>query len=180
MATYEVRTCDCGRIHFIDHNKFDGIVFNDRALNGKELLFVCRGCGAATRIGLEAYDSGYAYYSIPLESGDIYPLDDQVTFLSDGYRIPMHSGGYAISFRGGLWIDEESLVLEKGDGYLFDFKEVSYGFRPSLTIRDFPSLNVNMSRVLRELDGDHLRAISGFLWKSFDWSGTEYEREWNK
>ena len=173
---YDVRFCDCGRVHFIPTNLIERVCADGNKPSGKEVIFVCRGCGETVSIWFDEYDDGLCYCANELKREDLIPdPEKQVPFISWGYQVPMNSGRYADSKRAHLLIDEEGLQRNRGDGNLMIFKEV--GRTGTLSVLDEPATSVRMSQVLRELDGDKLRALSGFLIDSFDWSKTEFARK---
>lgn len=148
MAHYrEARVCKCGRIHFID-DTVDKAIRED-----KEVLLVCGHCGTMTRIGADVEENrfwkedgspkkSYLMYSIEVrDSTKINNNDVRIDetskeifaiLYSKGTPVPMKTGYYADSYRGGQFVDtcfpETGMQVLLNNGTIEDIREFYNGW----------------------------------------------------
>lgn len=186
---YDMRICNCGRIHMIDEDKLE------KALeNNKNLLLICGGCGTATLIGadiepdLDEPDKDcYMMYSCEFssyENKSITTTDFESTehhkgieeiVYSHGIKVPMMTGMYATDYNNGRFSDR----------WYPDFYKIQ---RSDVTVKEVMDFideytndrtTVNMRRFINETHEDMLEEISQYTIDGFNWKGTKWENEWN-
>jgi hypothetical protein len=168
---FDVRFCRCGRIHLVDWCDINAAIDTE-----KEILLICGGCGAATRIGADDYDGGKAMYSIDLthESKDHVVIDERnfadntepsekyfpkftKIIYSNGIRVPMKNGYYATSYFNGIWQDTRRDYINFNEARLLrksvadvqkEYEEDLANSRIVDVDRLFDSLNDEKKRVL--------------------------------
>lgn len=186
MRKYNVRTCNCGRIHMIPNEKVERALEDD-----KNFLLVCAGCGAATLIGADIqpdWDEPDKNYYM-MYSGDFSRQQDasinisdfnttanskgiKEIFYSHGVKVPMMTGHYATDCFNGRF----------SDGWFPDFYEIQ---RKDVTVEEImkfideynnKSTTVNMQRFINETPDDILEEISCYLINGLHWEGTKFEK----
>lgn len=186
---YDMHICSCGRIHMVPMEKLDSALEED-----KELLLICGGCGAATRIGAdiepdwnEPNKDCYMMYSRDFSSDksvSIVPEDFERTdshkgireiYYSKGIKVPMETGEYARSYFNGtfsdMWYPDFYMIQRKGITVPEIMEFIDEYCRKRKT--------VNMDRFIREAPEDMLEEISHYLIRGLNWKGTKWETEWN-
>ena len=178
-----MRICSCGRIHFYDGNR----VYNAIAEN-KEVLFICGGCGRATRMGADDwtgyYDNDepcYAMYSQEVDkdtswTADAFEATEQRKAFSEiiystGKKVMMKTGYYAKAFHNDefedIWYPDFYKLEHPGVA----IEEVFKFIEENRTLRK----QVNMNWLVRELTEEEAKLLHrAYYIKAFDWSQTKY------
>lgn len=186
---YEIRVCNCGRIHAFPHEKIENAIYNN-----KELLLICSGCGASTVIGADyrpdgAYGSNepcYDMYSFTLDKTCSIKSDFKTPdgheiseiLFDEGIKVPMMSGEYAGLYTPGagfsdIWFPDLYKIEAPGTT-MKDVAEFIAKYRKDRK-------TVNMNRLINENNNPEiLKAISSRLIEGLDWTDTEYENWWMK
>lgn len=186
---YEVRVCNCGRIHVFSHEKIENAIYNN-----KELLLVCGGCGSRTVIGADYRAEGaygfeepcYDMYSFTLDSTFSITADFKTPtgheiseiLFNNGIRVPMMTGEYAklyTPFVGFLDIWFPDLYKIEAPGTTMkDVAEFIAKYRKDRK-------TVNMNRFINENNNPEiLKTISSRLIEGLDWTDTKYDNWWVK
>ena len=159
MKKYDVRFCDCGRVHFIDEDKL-----NEAYDSEKSVIHICNNCGRTYMTWLEDYLDGKARCGrfVEDEEFDNNSLN-QIGWVvsSSGERIIMRTGGEA-TYHGGIFVDYES----KNDDNLKNFERL----RREVDIR---------STINEINDDDKLEALSHYG-TNIHWAGTKFEKSYNR
>ncbi len=160
MKKYDVRFCSCGRVHFIENKTLEKICDEQ----DQEILFICGRCGATSRIGLDDYMDGKAWYSITLNDAKI---DDGLSRIgliihSRGEQIRMETGGEA-TYHGDIFIDWETQKPEGVDVVEWEKKRRTVNTQHT----------INWIR-----NDDKLDALSCYAVK-IDWTGTKFEKDFH-
>lgn len=181
----ELRTCICGRLHFVDTD-----IINEALHLDKNVLLICGRCGRATMIGADRepdYWGGsdeevFNMYSYNAGDGDClidaWHFENHSDFkgihkliYSVGKGVPMETGDYANTYIYGRF----------EDNWHPDFYHIKHDNVTVEEILKFISQwekdkkTVNMARLLREYTDEELKLISGFHFEGMDWSGTKYD-----
>lgn len=186
---YEIRVCNCGRIHAFPHEKIENAIYNN-----KELLLVCGGCGSGTIIGADYHPDGaygfdepcYDMYSFTLDKTYSITSDFKTPkghaiseiFFDEGIKVPMMSGEYAGLHTPGagfsdIWFPDLYKIEAPGTT-MKDVAEFIAKYRKDRK-------TVNMNRLINENNNPEiLKAISSRLIEGLDWTDTEYENWWMK
>ena len=161
---YEVYFCSCGRVHFVDSEKL-----NDAIVNEKEILVVCNNCGNSFIEGAdkEEYngEEGYMMYSRSMRDTEINDTSkiDSIVFTS-GEHVRMMTGGEATYHGNDIFIDYNTV-------------------KPShITTVEWEVLRktVNVQHTINWIrDDNKLDQMSNYL-TGINWKDTKYEKEWNK
>jgi hypothetical protein len=161
MRKYDVRFCNCGRVHFIENEKLEKVC-NEQ---DKEILFICGHCGATTRIGLDDYiDEGKAWYGISVNDFEITDVSKIGLIVhSRGEQIRMETGGEA-TYHGDTFIDWETPKPENVDAIEWEKKRRIVNTQHT----------INWIR-----NDDKLDALSCYAVK-IDWIGTKFEKDFHK
>ena len=179
----QMRICSCGRIHFFDGKHIDDAISAD-----KELLFICGGCGRATRIGADDwtgyYDDNekcYAMYQQDINKDTVLTADifekaeNRKAFTeilySQGKKVMMMTGYYAKAYSNSEFEDiwyPDFWRLEKPD---LTIPEVMDFIKENRTNRKL----VNMNALLRDFTEEEVKYLhSSCHIKGMDWSKTKY------
>ena len=160
---YEVYFCSCGRVHFVDSEKL-----NDAIVNEKEILVVCNNCGNSFVEGADKqeYDGeeGYMMYSYSkrdTEINDTSKIDSIVFTL--GEHIRMMTGGEATYYGSGTFIDWET---KKPNNVTDEEWEVT-------------RKTVNVQHTINWIKDDNkLNHMSNYV-TDINWKGTKFEKKWS-
>ena len=163
MKKYDVRFCNCGRVHFIEDEKVWKAI-----KNSKEVLVVCNNCGNAFVIGAdkqidEEGNDCYMMYSLSMRDTKIDTLDkiDSIVFTA-GEQIRMMTGGEA-TYKGDCFVDWDT---KKPD----NISEQKW---------DEMRRTVNTQHTINWIkDDDKLKEMSNYAVK-IDWTGTKYQSKFN-
>lgn len=188
MSKYDMRICNCGRIHMIDMEKIDTV-----CKANKDLLLICAGCGKAVLIGANIesdwfdptkncyfmYTRDFSPYNDFIinsctfeESGDNKKAIDEIIY-SHGYKVPMNTGQYATDYSDGRFSDR----------WYPDFYKIQ---RVDITVPEIMKFideyshartTVNMKRFISQTPEDVLEEISRYWIEGFDWTGTKWEQK---
>ena len=182
-STMRVRICSCGRIHFYDEKHVD-----DAITANKEVLFICGGCGRATRIGADDWtgyyndnEPCYAMYQQDVEKEAVWtadafnPAENKKAFAeilySPGKKVMMKTGYYAKAYSNGYFEDiwyPDFWKLEKPN---LTIPEVMEFINENRTKRK----QVNMNSLLRELTEEEAKCLYRSCYiEGLDWSETKY------
>lgn len=161
MKNYDVRICGCGRVHFIDVEKIDKAIENE-----KEVLVICNHCGHSYVIGAdkEQDENGedcYMMYSFgkqDTEINDVSKIDSIVFTVGESIR--MMTGGEATTHMGHEFIDWET---KKPDNVSDKEWET---LRKTVDVQH----TINWIR-----DEEKLKHMSQYL-MGINWAGTKYAR----
>lgn len=186
---YEIRVCNCGRIHAFPHEKIENAIYNN-----KELLLICGGCGAGTVIGADYYPNGaygsdgscYDMYSFALDktcsitSGYKTRTGHEISeiLVDEGIKVPMITGEYAGQYTpfvgfSDIW-SPDLYKIEAPGNTMEDVAKFIAKYRKDRR-------TVNMNRLINENNNPEiLKAISSRLIESLDWTDTEYDNWWTK
>ena len=160
---YEVYFCSCGRVHFVDSEKL-----NDAIVNEKEILIVCNNCGNSFVEGAdkEEYngEEGYMMYSRSMRDTEINDTSkiDNIVF-TPGEKVRMMTGGEATSYVGNTFIDWET---KKPD---------------NITLKEWEKMRetVDIERTINWISDDNkLSNMSNYV-TGIDWKGTKFEKAWS-
>ena len=188
LPKFEVRICKCGRIHFIENEKIEEALHQD-----KDLLVICGGCGTATKFGAdrttdfdgqEVFDM-YAY-TMP-DTGFVLTAESFATIEgkqkgisqiihSEGVKVMMKTGYYARYYNSvhgqfqDTWYPNFWEIPD--DASAADYKTFIEKFKEE-------SVTVDMKTLLRHLSEEQAAALSRFHIKSLNWSGTQYKTDFN-
>lgn len=165
MKKYDVRFCNCGRVHFIDDKKVWKAI-----QNGKQVLVVCNNCGNSFLIGAnksidEDGNDCYMMYSYSMRDTKVDTPDeldkiDSIIFTA-GEQIRMMTGGEA-TYHGDYFIDWDT---KKPD----DVSEEKWGeMRKSVNTQH----TINWIK-----DDDKLKEMSQYAVK-IDWTNTKYQSKY--
>ena len=178
---YAVRFCSCGRVHFVDQNKIDKAIENE-----KQVLVVCNNCGNSFVIGADKkqeyeecnicidmncdkctklenakLQTIYNMYSFGMRDTEINDMTkiDSIVFTA-GKQIRMMTGGEATFYGNNTFID---CVTDKPENITSDkWKEM----RKTVNVQH----TINWIR-----DDDKLEQMSHY-YTNIDWKGTKYEK----
>lgn len=161
---YNVMFCKCGRVHFIDEEKI-----NEAIKNNKQVLVICNNCGESLIIGAnesyeESGDKCYMMYSsnmIDTEINDTSKIHSIV--FSAGEQIQMMTGGAATYYGNNTFIDWETKKPE----------DVSNEEWEKLRETVHTQHTINWIR-----DEDKLEQLSHYG-SGIDWTGTKYKKDYN-
>jgi len=160
---YEVYFCSCGRVHFINTEKLNKAIENE-----KQLLVVCNNCGNSFVEGADKQDydgeEGYMMYSYSKRDTEINDTSkiDSIIFTS-GEHIRMMTGGEATFYGNGTFIDWET---KKPDNVTDEEWK---------TMRE----NVNVERTINWIrDDNKLSHMSNYV-TGINWKGTKFENKWS-
>lgn len=164
MKKYDVRFCDCGRVHFIDDKKVSKAIETE-----KEVLVICNNCGNSFVIGAdiqkdEEGETIYMMYSYDMRDTEITDISkiDSIVFTA-GKPIRMMTGGEATYHDNGVFIDWDT---KRPD----DVTESEW---------DKIRRTVNIQHTINWIrDDNKLEQMSHYL-SGIDWKGTKYEKEWS-
>lgn len=167
MRKYDIRFCDCGRIHAIPQEVIDKAITNDQ-----EVMLVCTNCGAQVVIGADTFTDPditdgpcYSMYtervrrdSFSISANDFKAPGRGKTTLSTimfdmGIKVPMETGEYANRHYHGGFVDDQQIgcITEQ-------------------------MTTVDVDRFIRENDEDIVEAVSGFHIPHMDWTGTKFKK----
>jgi len=164
MEKYDVRFCSCGRVHFINQEKVNQAIENE-----KQVLVICNNCGNSFVIGADkSYDEYldqeiYNMYSFGMRDTEVNDLSkiDSIVFTA-GEQIRMMTGG-AATYQGDCFIDWET---KKPD---------------NISIGEWGKMQktVNTQHTINWIkDEDKLEQMSNYV-VGIDWKGTKYEKAWS-
>jgi len=164
MKKYDVRFCSCGRVHFIDQEKINSAIKNE-----KEVLVVCNHCGSSYVVGAskECDEDGeecYMMYSQSMQDTEVNDMIkiDSIVFTT-GEQIRMMTGGEATDHGGYGFIDWET---EKSK---------------NISSEEWEKMRktVNVEHTINWIKDDNkLEQMSHYLC-GIDWKGTKYEKRYN-
>ena len=160
---YEVYFCSCGRGHFVDTEKLNKAIENE-----KQLLVVCNNCGNSFVEGADKQDydgeEGYMMYSYSKRDTEINDMSkiDSIVFTS-GKQVRMMTGGEATFFGSGTFIDWET---KKPNNVTDEEWEVT-------------RKTVNVQHTINWIKDDNkLNHMSNYV-IGIDWKGTKFEKAWS-
>ena len=175
---FDVRFCNCGRIHLVDWDSIDNAIDNN-----KEILLICGGCGRASRIGADDYfDEGKAMYTIELtHEGKDHVIIDERNFsdntdpsekyfpkftkiiYSNGIRIPMKNGYYATSYFNGIWQDTRRDYINFNEARLLrkSVADVQKEYEENLA----NSRIVDVDRLFNSLNDEEKRVLTPYRYR---------------
>jgi len=160
---YEVYFCSCGRVHFVDTEKINKAIENE-----KEVLVICNNCGNSFVEGADKQDydgeEGYMIYSYSkrdTEINDTSKIDSIVFTL--GNKVIMMTGGEATFYGNGTFIDWET---KKPNSVTEDEWK---------TMRE----TVNVERTINWIKDDNkLSHMSNYV-TDINWKDTKFEKKWS-
>lgn len=175
----ELRICSCGRLHFVDMTPIHTAV-----QQGKEVIFICGGCGKATVMGADAVhdpyydDEVYEMYGRDISHED-FTLDAPQfeaegiykVIYSAGKPVMMQSGDYAGHYNCGRFTDiwypdflslTDGMTLDDIKDAIFQWKRTHHA--------------VNMGHLLRHLTDEEVQILFDSGLRCFNWKGTKWER----
>lgn len=177
-----MRICSCGRIHFYDAQRV-----YDAVNNNKEVLFICGGCGRATRMGgdnvtgMYGDDICYSMYSQDVEKTTSWNAESfnktkehkafTEIIYSPGKKVMMMTGYYAKCFFNDTFEDTWYPDLWKLEQPGVTMKEVFEFIEENRTKRK----QVNINWLLRDLTEEEAKLLHAASYiKGIDWSTTKY------
>lgn len=165
MKKYNVRFCQCGRVHFIEQEKVDTAIEKE-----KQVLIICNNCGNSYVVGADkAQDENgetcYMMYLYDMRDTEINNMSkiDNIVFTA-GEHIRMMTGGEATFYGNNTFIDWET---EKPENIT---KERWQELQKTVHVEH----TINWIR-----DDNKLEQMSHYC-TGIDWKGTKYEQEWNR
>lgn len=188
LPKFEVRICKCGRIHFIENEKIEEALHQD-----KDLLVICGGCGTATKFGAdrttdfdgqEVFDM-YAY-TMP-DTGFVLTAESFATIegKQKGISQIIHSEGVKVMMKTGYYARYyNSACGQFQDTWYPNFWEIpddasADDYKTFIEKSKEESVTVDMKTLLRHLSEEQAAALSRFHIKSLNWSGTKYKTDFN-
>ena len=149
MRKYNIKFCECGRIHFLDNKKIDNL-----CTKGKSVLVVCNNCGVTSEIWYTEQSDGYYVNSRRIRDKELEADDIGLIITSSGEKIYMKTGSEATAYVSGTFIDWDTKdeFCSEEDRKIVDTKK---------TIRMID-------------DEDKLLELS-YKGVKIDWTGTKYE-----
>lgn len=162
---YDVKFCECGRVHFIDEEKI-----NKAIENNKQIIVVCNHCGDSFVIGADKQidEDGkiiYMMYSFDKQNTEINDMSniDSIIFTA-GEQIRMVTGGEATYYGDGTFIDWET---KKPD---------------NVTSKEWEQMQrtVNTQHTINWIRDDNKLEHLSHYYSTIDWKGTKYEKSWHK
>lgn len=175
---YDMHICKCGAIHFIPES-----LIGEALDKEKDIFHICTSCGAMQYIGadIDYTEDGkeYMMYRISEEADDFVIDENSFNNVDDnhamykiiaskGFRPLMQSGHRATSYLCDTFFDD-TIPDELYTG--FDKDE----FKKWLKERK----QVNMERLLQNLDDDKLEVLSHYHIPALNFKGTLFEKEWS-
>lgn len=155
MDKYNVRFCECGRVHFIEWKILNRVCDTEN----KKVLFICNNCGKTDLQFLDDYLDGKVWTSIPVENEMLEGTDVGLVITSRGERIWMKSGGYATSKVGTIFIDWDT---------------------PSNKCSEESRKIVDTQKTIRMIDDEEKLEELSHYGVDIHWKGTKYEKSYNK
>lgn len=154
MNKYDVRFCNCGRVHFLDAKKIDGI-----CMNGDSVLVVCNNCGEFSETWYDENPDGYYVNSRHIRDTELKGDSIGLIIASSGEKIYMRSGSEATAYINGTFIDWETKEGECSD----EDRKI-----------------VDTNRTIRMIgDETKITELSHYGVK-IDWTGTKYKDSYLK
>lgn len=161
---YEVYFCSCGRVHFINTEKLNKAIENE-----KQLLVVCNNCGNSFVEGAnkeQDYEGKECYmmYSFNMKDTEINDMSkiDSIVFTL-GEHIRMMTGGEATYYGSGTFIDWET---KKPNNVTDEEWEVT-------------RKTVNVQHTINWIKDDNkLNHMSNYV-TDINWKGTKFEKKWS-
>lgn len=163
MKKYDVRFCNCGRVHFIDGEKINKAIDKE-----KQVLVICNNCGNSFVIGADIITDedglfGYSMYSFDMRDTEINDMSKiNCIVFTKGEHIRMMTGGEATFYSNDTFIDWNT---NKPENISNDEWE-----RLQKTVNTQHTINW-----IR--DDDKLKEMSRYI-TSINWKGTKYEQKW--
>lgn len=181
MKKFDVRVCNCGRIHLVPWNMIENAIHDQ-----KDFLLVCGNCGAITAIGAEYRSDGaygldgpcYDMYSYDISkpysiTPDTNGKNIAEIFFDRGIGIPMCSGEYATRYDAlSGFIDDTYWYSPE----LYRDSISAQAMRALLNKRNTDRTTVDMDRLIYENNEETLKAILDRSIKGLDWAGTPYDK----
>ncbi len=182
----ELKICSCGRVHLIPFEKREKAI-----AAGKELLFICGGCGHIIAMGAtEGFDYNepdrpvYDLYSrdhncenlsVTADSfnNDKADLNISEIYYSKGIRVPMMTGEYAQQYSCDHFSDMLYIDLYELQGAIHEGKTVEQVYKEYGEKRR----KVDMDRLISENSDEVLAELSQWYIRAFDWTGTKYTKQ---
>ena len=192
MSKFDVRICNCGRIHFIDDKLVDEALEQD-----KNLMVICGGCGTTTLIGADREPDWedpnktvFNMYTYHMGQHDNFTLtaDSFETvegkkkgiskvFYSKGIQVMMETGYYAKSYDSASGRFQD---IWYPDFWRIPTNATAEQYKAFIEQWQAEHVKVNMNNLLRSLTDEQAEALSHFYIEGLDWKGTKFEKEWHK
>ena len=154
MNKYYIKICECGRIHFFDNETITDICNNDNSV-----VCICNNCGNTQMIWFDDCMDGKAWCSRTIKNEnintDVYSVKEILT--SQGFKVPMISGGFATSYIGNTFIDWDTKSCTKNERETVDVKCLINMIKDTNKLNELSDLMLNIS-----------------------WKGIEFENKYNK
>lgn len=173
---YEVVFCPCGTIHFLPWDEITHAVDE-----GKELVYICSKCGAASKFGGTDYWDGKALYRTDLPSGTVIDKSDfedirstghspfTKIIYSEGYRVLMMTGNYANFFSGGIFYDTDNPLSMYQLQSLKTYDKIIEYYKNWQK----KSTQVNMNWLINHIKDDELEYLKGYVIEGLKWEDVE-------
>jgi hypothetical protein len=164
MKKYDVRFCNCGRVHFIEQEKVDKAIES-----GKQVLIICNNCGNSYVVGAdkEQDENGKTIYMMYSSDMRNKTLDDtskiESIVFTAGEQIRMMTGGEATFYGNNTFIDWET---EKPDNIT---NEKWHEMRKT----------VHVQHTINWIKDDNKLGQMSHYYTGIDWKGTKYEKTWH-
>jgi len=160
---YEVYFCSCGRVHFVDTEKLNKAIENE-----KEILVVCNNCGNSFVEGADKqeYDGEECYmmYSRSMRDTEINDTSNINSIVfTPGEKVFMMTGGEATFYGNSTFIDWETKKLD------------------NVTDEEWKKIReiVDVERTINLIrDDNKLSNMSNYV-TGIDWKGTKFEKAWS-
>lgn len=182
-SNLRLRICSCGRLHFYDDDRI-----NQAITNNKEVLFICGGCGRATRIGADDW-TGYYDNDEPCFAMYQQDVEKEISWTADAFADDEHRKAFTeIIYSPGKKVMMMTGYYAKAYGNN-EFEDIWYPDfwkleKPNLTIEEVMNFinenrtkrkQVNINSLLRDLTEEEAMLLyNSYGIKGIDWSTTKY------
>ena len=172
---YEVRFCNCGRIHVMPKDELDWL---SEDWQNRSIIRICANCGATDIMFLSEYMEGYAVNCNSFNDGlnKLFSKETKV-YYTRGIKVHMMSGTEADSEQSGYFVNCQEWKKIMGNGYE-SLPEAEKAGKKWATV-DTKRLIRDIEWEFKEKADDILNSISGYAVK-IHWEGTKYCTDYNK
>lgn len=175
MKKYDIRFCDCGRIHAIPQETIDKAIENDR-----EVMLVCSHCGRQIVIGADVVDDldlgrCYSMYTDTVRNYEqmVIETDNSETAAGQFFKLPNRGKMLdSIIFAYGIPVPMQT-ALYANRHYFGGFVDDR---QAGCITEQMTTVDVDRFIMENADKEDILHAISGFHIKGLDWTGTKFNK----
>lgn len=168
---YITRFCGCGRIRYIPQNVYDWMAEDYK---NREVIWICKNCGATERIFLTEYENGYY-----VNSTDINEYAEPVQcriYASSGIPVFMKSGSLADVFIDAYFANRDEWISKENNP---DYESIDKS-----ECRGEPWATVDTDRLIQQIKrsnsitaDDIIRSIMSHRAARIMWDKTEYGKK---